>query len=63
MLEPNPKNNNLCPRLCSKDFNKTYIPLNIFLDTARTIIFTMFMVRGLDTDDFPFYISRDVLGH
>ena len=61
MLELNPKNNNLCPRLCSKDFNTTYILLNIFLDTARTIIFTMFMVQGLDANDFPLYISRDVL--
>ena len=57
----NPKNNNLYSRSCSKDFNTTYIPLNIFLDTVRTIIFTMFMVQGLDTDDFPFYVSRDVL--
>ena len=55
------KNNNLYSRSSSKDFNTTYIPLNIFLDIARTIIFTMFMVRGLDTDDFPFHISRDVL--
>ena len=52
---------NLYSRSCSKDFNTIYIPLNIFLDTARTIIFTMFMVRGLDIDEFPFYISRDVL--
>ena len=41
----------------------TYIPLNVFLDTARTIVFTMFMVRGFDTDDIPFYISRDALGY
>ena len=57
----NNNNNNLYSRSCSKDLNTTYIPLNIFLDIARTIIFTMFMVRGLDTDDFPFHISRDVL--
>ena len=44
-----------------KVFNTSYISLNKFLDIARTIIFTMFMVRGLDTNDFPFYISRDVL--
>ena len=56
-----PKNNNLYSRSCSIDFNTTYIPLNIFLDIARTIIFTMLMVQGLDTDDFPFRISRDVL--
>ena len=61
MPELNPKNNNLYSKSCSKDFNPAYIPLNIFLDNARTTIFTMFMVRGLDTDDFPFYISRDVL--
>ena len=63
MPELNPKNNNLYSRSCSKDFNTTYIPLNIFLDTARTIIFPMFMVRGLDTDDFPFDILRDVMGY
>ena len=48
-------------RSCFKDFNTTYIPLNIFLNIARTIIFTMFMVQGLDTDDFPFLILKDVL--
>ena len=57
------KNNNLYSRSCSKDFHTKYISLNIFLDIARTIIFTMFMVRGLDTDDFPFHISGDVLGY
>ena len=61
MPELSPKSNNLYSGSCSKGFNTTYILLNIFLDIARTIIFTMFMVRGLDTNDFPFYISRDVL--
>ena len=55
------KKKKLYSRSCSKDFNTTYIPLNIFLVIARTIIFTMFMVQGLETDDFPSHISRDVL--
>ena len=44
-------------------FTTTYIPLNIFLITTRTIIFTRFMVRGLNTDNFPFLILRDVIGY
>ena len=56
----NPEDNNLYSRSSFKDFNTTYIPLNIFLNTARTIIFTRFMVRGLDTDDFPFLTLRNV---
>ena len=59
----NSKNNKLCPSLCYEDFKTTYIPLNIFLNMTRTVIFTVLMIRGLNIDDFPFYISSDDLGY
>ena len=57
----NPKNNNLYSRSCSKDFDTTYIPLNVFLSTVRTTIFTRFIIRGQNNDDLPSLILRDVL--
>ena len=56
------QNNNLYSRSCSKDFNTTQAPLNTSPNTVRVITFTKFMVRGLDTTYFPFYISKDVIG-